>query len=105
MARRTSALPALTALHNRVRLALYMMLFQRSPDKDLSAALGAKPYQSKMAAECAKRYSKAELLFLSHSLIATSYGEKTGRGTGVAGFESAVLHVLRGYGNKKRAEA
>ena len=103
--REDSFLPALTALHNRVRLALYMMLFQQSPEKNLSAALGAKPYQSKMAAECVKHYSKADLLFLSHSLIATSYGEKTGRGTGVAGFESAVLRVLRGYGNKKRADA
>lgn len=100
--REDSFLPALTALHNRVRLALYQARFPSGAGK-LSEALGAKPYQMKMASECLKRYEHSDLLLLSTSLIATSYGEKTGRGTGIAGFESAVLRALAT--KKKRTAA
>lgn len=85
-------LMVVVSLHNRFRLAMY----QRSGNagSGLVNALGAKPYQKKMASEAARRYDLGALQSFTAALIRLSLAEKTGQGQGWNGLFREVLEFM-----------
>lgn len=85
--------PLVTALHNRMRLALYAAQYQR--DGALFArALGARDYAWRQAGNAARRYGANALLNFVVGLIKLNMEEKSGRGSGWFGLELLMLELL-----------
>jgi DNA polymerase-3 subunit delta len=88
-------LPTLSALHNRMRIALYSAAFPR--EKGLFAkALGAKDYASRQADRAASLYGRAKLLDFVTGLILVNSNEKSGAGASWRDLGVLVINLLSG---------
>ena len=89
-----SILPVVTALHNRLRLALYQALLPPGEARRILAALKARDYATRVAGEAARRYGPEALKKAVVGLIALNAGEKLGRGRGWNGLTLLLLELL-----------
>jgi DNA polymerase-3 subunit delta len=89
----TSPLPTITALSNRLRPALYITLFK--DEKAALATLGTRDYAARMAKGALNIYGKAAIQGFMLELVRLSFMEKTNNAEGWAGFEAALLMLLR----------
>lgn len=85
--------PLISALHNRMRLALYAAEYQRDGAK-FAKALGARDYAWRQAGGAARRYGAAALLNFVVGLIKINIEEKSGRGAGWFSLELLVTELL-----------
>lgn len=91
--REPSPLPALTALVNRLRPALYMSMFKN--EAGALAAVGARDYAARMAKTALDSYGKNAVQKFILDMIRLSFLEKTNSAEGWIGFETAVILMLR----------
>lgn len=89
-----SILPVVTALHNRLRLSLYQALLSPGEAKTILAALKARDYASRTAAEAARRYGPEPLKVAVAGLIALNGAEKRGLSKGWNGLTLLLLELL-----------
>jgi DNA polymerase-3 subunit delta len=89
-----SILPVVTALHNRLRLALYQALLPPGEARRILAALKARDYATRVAGEAARRYGPEALKKAVAGLIALNAAEKLGRGRGWNGLTLLLLELL-----------
>ena len=94
LSREPSVLPVVTALHNRLRLALYQALLPPQEAGVVLSALKAKDYASRVAAEAARLYGAEALKRTVAGLIALNAAEKMGRGRGWNGLCLLLLELL-----------
>jgi len=94
-----SPLPMITALSNRLRPALYITLFKN--EQAALAALGVRDYAARMSKQALKNYGKAAIQKFMLELARLSYFEKTNYAEGWAGFETALLLLLKSQINIK----
>lgn len=88
-------LPTLSALHNRMRIALYAAAFPK--DRGLFAkALGAKDYASRQADRAVSLYGRAKLLEFVTGLILINSNEKSGAGASWRDLSVLVINLLSG---------
>ncbi len=85
-------IPAITPIHNRMRLAWYASL--GGDGAAIGRALGAKDYAWRMAQQAARRYGRAALTEFVCALLRISIEERSGRGSGWNGLETAVIELL-----------
>lgn len=85
--------PLITALHNRMRLALYAAEYQREGAK-FAQALGARDYAWRQASGAARRYGAAALLSFVIGLIKINIEERSGQGAGWFSLELLVTELL-----------
>lgn len=90
-------LPALSALHNRMRLALYYSAFPREREK-FAKAIGAKDYASRQAGQAASVYGKEKLLKFITGLLRINANEKSGMGASWRDLNVLVIDLLSGVG-------
>lgn len=83
----------ITALHNRMRLALYSAEYPRD-GAGFARALGARDYAWRQAGNAARRYGTAALVDFVTGLIKINMEEKSGRGAGWHSLELLVLALL-----------
>ena len=88
-----SPLPMITALSNRLRPALYITLFKN--EEEALAALGVRDYAARMSKQALKNYGKDAIQMFMLELARLSYFEKTNYALGWAGFETALLLLLK----------
>lgn len=91
-------LKVVVSLHNRFRLAMYQRSGERNEGGLFVAALGAKPYQKKMAMEAARRYNLEALQTFVAALVRLSLAEKIGQGQGWNGLSREVLEFMGAVG-------
>ena len=94
LSREPSILPVVTALHNRLRLALYQALLPPPEARAILGALKARDYASRVAAEAARLYGADPLKDAVAGLIALNVAEKMGRGRGWNGLALLLLELL-----------
>lgn len=87
-------LKVVVSLHNRFRLAVYQCSGTGSEGALFVEALGAKPYQKKMAMEAVRRYSPEALQAFSAALVRLSLAEKIGQGQGWNGLSRYILEFM-----------
>lgn len=87
--------PLLSALHNRMRLALYAAQYQRE-GAAFAKALGARDYAWRQANVAARRCGAPALTAFVVGLIKINIEEKSGRGAGWLGLELLLLELLSG---------
>lgn len=87
-------LKVVVSLHNRFRLAMYQTSGTDGEGRAFAEALGAKPYQSRMAVEAARHYRPEALRAFVAGLIRLSLAEKTGQGQGWHGLCREVLSLM-----------
>ncbi|MDR3255270.1 MAG: hypothetical protein LBT31_06860 [Synergistaceae bacterium] len=88
-------LPILSALHNRVRLALYSAVFPR--EKAVFAkALGARDYAARQADRAASLYGEAKLVEFVTGLVRINSNEKSGRGASWRDLGLLVVELMSG---------
>ena len=85
-------IPSITPIHNRMRLAWYASL--GNDGAAIGRALGAKDYAWRMASQAARRYGRAALTDFISDLLRISIEERSGRGAGWNGLETAVIKLL-----------
>lgn len=85
--------PLMTALHNRMRLALYAAEYPRDGAK-FAQALSARDYAWRRAVGAARRYGVSALLSFVVGLVMLNVEEKSGRGAGWRSLELLVLDLL-----------
>ena len=85
-------IPSITPIHNRMRLAWYASL--GNDGASIGRALGAKDYAWRMAQQAARRYGRAALTDFVAALLRISIEERSGRGAGWNGLETAVITLL-----------
>lgn len=85
--------PLVTALHNRMRLALYAAGY-KNDGAAFARALGARDYAWRLANGAARRYGERALLAFVVGLIKLNIEEKSGRGAGWNSLELLVLDLL-----------
>lgn len=85
--------PLVTALHNRMRLALYAAEY-KNDGAAFARALGARDYAWRQASGAARRYGERALLAFVVGLIMLNVEEKSGRGAGWRSLELLVLDLL-----------
>lgn len=89
--------PLITALHNRLRLALYAAEYQRDGMR-FARALGARDYAWRQAGNAARRYGAEALADFVVGLITLNMEEKSGRGSGWFRLELLILNLLEPAG-------
>lgn len=89
--------PLVSALHNRMRLALYAAEY-KNDGAAFARALGARDYAWRQASGAARRYGKRALLAFVIGLIKLNIEEKSGRGAGWNSLEMLVLDLLSAGG-------
>ncbi len=87
-------LRVVVSLHNRFRLAMYQTSGNAGEGKLYLEALGARPYQVKMAAEAARRYDRGVIRAFVLGLVRLSLAEKTGHGRGWHDLCHVILKFL-----------
>lgn len=92
-ARKNELLPAVTALHNRIRLAWYAARFPNQKI-EFQRALLARDYAWKKAQHCAKLYSKEALLNLMTDIVRIQFQARNGSGAGWLDLELALIRFL-----------
>lgn len=85
--------PLVSALHNRMRLALYAAAY-KNDGAAFARALGARDYAWRQANGAARRYGARALLAFVVGLIKLNIEEKSGRGAGWRSLELLVLDLL-----------
>lgn len=85
-------IPLITPIHNRMRLAWYASM--GNDGAAIGRALGAKDYAWRMASQAARRYGRAALTDFIADLLRISIEERSGRGAGWNGLETAVINLL-----------
>jgi DNA polymerase III delta subunit len=88
-------LPTASALHNRMRLALYSAAFPNERAR-FAKALGAKDYASRQADQAASLYGRAKLLDFVTGLISINSNEKSGAGASWRDLNVLVINLLSG---------
>lgn len=86
-------LPLVSALHNRVRLALYAAAFP-SEESLFAKALGARDYAWRQARSAAGLYGKGKLLDFVTGLIRINANEKSGLGSGWRDLQVQIISLL-----------
>jgi DNA polymerase-3 subunit delta len=86
-------LPTVSALHNRMRLALYSAAFPNERGR-FAKALGAKDYASRQADQAASLYGRAKLLDFVTGLILINSNEKSGAGASWRDLSVLVINLL-----------
>lgn len=89
-----SLLYVITALFNRVRIALYVQHFSPQWKARLEKILKVRNYQMKMVREMMKKYSVENIDILALELMSLSYREKTGKSSGWNEFETIIFSFL-----------
>ncbi|MGI6784852.1 MAG: DNA polymerase III subunit delta [Aminivibrio sp.] len=100
MKKEESVLPAVTALYNRIRPALYLSLFPNKGGDWVGLVLQIKDYPLRMSREALRRYPAKSLTELSLGLLALSWKEKTALAEGWLGFEALVARCMGRSGEK-----
>ena len=85
-------IPSITPIHNRMRLAWYASL--GNDGAAIGRALGAKDYAWRMASQAARRYGRVALTDFTADLLRISIEERSGRGAGWNGLETAIIKLL-----------
>jgi DNA polymerase-3 subunit delta len=93
LSRNAELLPTLSALHNRVRLALYAAMFPKERGI-FSRALGARDYASRQADQAASIYGGAKLLEFVVGLIRINVNEKSGMGASWRDLGILVINLM-----------
>ena len=91
--RNAELLPTLSALHNRVRLALYTAAFPKEKNA-FSRALGARDYAQRQAENAAHLYGKEKLVAFVTGLVRINSGEKSGQGASWRDLDLLVIDLL-----------
>ena len=86
-------LPLLSAIHNRIRLALYFAAHERE-SRLFARALGAKDYAARQAETAARIYGKPAILRFVIGLVAINANEKSGRGAQWHDLDLLVVELL-----------
>ncbi len=86
-------LPLLSAIHNRIRLALYFAAHERESGL-FARALGAKDYAMRQAETAVRMYGKASILRFTIGLITINANEKSGRGAQWRDLDLLVVELL-----------
>ena len=92
-ARKNELLPTITALHNRIRLAWYIVRFPAQKTQ-FQRALSARDYAWKKAQHCASLYSKEALLVFMVDIIRLQFQARNGSGAGWLDLELALIRFL-----------
>lgn len=85
--------PTITALHNRMRMALYAAEYPSDRER-FSNALGARKYAWGQASGAARRFGAPALANFVTGLIKINMEEKSGRGAGWYSLELLLLQLL-----------
>ena len=93
--RNAELLPTLSALHNRVRLALYTSAFPKEKSA-FSRALGARDYAQRQAENAARLYGRERLVAFVTGLVHINSGEKSGQGASWRDLDMLVIDLLSG---------
>ena len=91
--RNAELLPTLSALHNRVRLALYTAAFPKEKSA-FSRALGARDYAQRQAENAARLYGREKLVALVMGLVRINSNEKTGQGASWRDLDMLIIDLL-----------
>lgn len=86
-------LPLLSAIHNRMRLALYAAIYGKESAMFVKA-IGGSDYAARLGAQAAKLYGKEKLLAFVTSLLRMNANEKSGRGAGWYDLTSLVVDLM-----------
>jgi DNA polymerase-3 subunit delta len=93
--RSSELLPLLSAIHNRIRLALYIAAFPKEREA-FARALGARDYAMRMAETAAGIYGREGLVNFTAGLIRINYNEKSGLGAAWRDLSMLVIKLLSG---------
>jgi DNA polymerase-3 subunit delta len=95
LSRNSELLPLLSAIHNRIRLALYIAAFPMKREA-FAKALGARDYATRMAETAAGIYGRDKLVNFAAGLIRINYNEKSGLGASWRDLSLLVINLLSG---------
>ena len=95
LSRGSDLLPMLSAIHNRIRLALYIAAFPMEKEA-FARALGARDYAARMAETAAGIYGRDKLVKFTAGLIRINYNEKSGLGSSWRDLSLLVINLLSG---------
>jgi DNA polymerase-3 subunit delta len=93
LSRSSELLPLLSALHNRIRIALYISAFPKDGGRFVKA-LGARDYAAKMAETAARIYDRNSLVNFVTGLIRINYNEKSGLGASWRDLNLLAINLL-----------
>lgn len=91
--RNSELLPVLSALHNRVRLALYTASYPKERSA-FSRALGARDYAQRQADNAAQLYGKEKLCAFVTGLVRINSNEKTGQGASWRDLDLLIIDLM-----------
>lgn len=92
--RREEPLKIISALHKRMRIAMYLSRVTPALGQTLDSALEVKPYQGKMAKRAAAVFPKRAVRDFVLSMARESAAIKSGLGRGWDGIELEILRLL-----------
>ena len=92
--KREEPLKIISALHKRMRIAMYLSRVTPALGQELDAALEVKPYQGKMAKRAAAVFPKRAIRDFVLSMARESAASKSGLGRGWDGIELEILRLL-----------
>ncbi|MDR3332504.1 MAG: hypothetical protein LBT08_07735 [Synergistaceae bacterium] len=95
MSRNAELLPLLSALHNRIRLALYIAAFPKEKTA-FARALGARDYAARLAETAAGKYGREKLMRFVTGLIRINSNEKSGMGASWRDLNVLVIDLMSG---------
>lgn len=93
ISRNGELMPLISAIHNRMRLAMYNATNPRCAAM-YAKALGAKDYAWRMASLATKNYPSDSITDFSLGLICMNIAEKTGKSAGWNGLETLLITFL-----------
>lgn len=92
--RREEPLKIISALHKRMRVAMYLAMAGGNPGKEAETALEIKPYQGKIALEAAGKYPVPSIRRFVTGMVRESVLAKSGLSSGWDGIELEILRFL-----------